>query len=89
MEQEQELELRQQVQVGLQAQKCLEYLRPILEDIRAETLSRLELPTPAIALQDNLLDCRAAAIGCSKVEDRIRNKIVAGKIAENNLKGGE
>ena len=89
MEQEQELELRQQVQDGLLAKKCLEYLRPILEDIRAETLSRLELPTPAIALQDNLLDCRAAAIGCSKVEDRIRNKIVAGKIAENNLKGGE
>ena len=89
MEQEQELELRQQVQDGLLAKKCLEYLRPILEDIRAETLSRLELPVPAIALQDNLLDCRAAIVGCRKVEDRIRNKIVAGKIAENNLKGGE
>ena len=86
MEQEQELELRQQVQDGLLAKKCLEYLRPILEDIRAETLSRLELPTPAIALQDNLLDCRAAAIGCSKVEDSLRRKINAGKIAEKNLK---
>ena len=89
MEQEQELELRQQVQDGLLAKKCLEYLRPILEDIRAETLSRLELPVPAVALQDNLLDCRAAIVGCSKVEDRIRRKINAGKIAEMNLKGGE
>jgi hypothetical protein len=89
MEQEQELRYRQQVQDGIQEQECLDYLKPILEDIRAETLSRLELPVQAIALQDNLLDCRAAIVGCRKVEDRIRNKIVAGKIAENNLKGGE
>ncbi len=44
---------------------------------------------PARSLQDHLLDCRAAIVGCRKVEDALKGRVNTGKMAENVLKGGE
>ena len=89
MEQEQELRYRQQVQDGIQAQECLTYLKPILAEMRDTAISRMAQEAPARSLQDHLLDCRAAIVGCRKVEDAIKGRVNTGKMAENVLKGGE
>ena len=89
MEQEQELRYRQQVQDGLQAQECLTYLKPILEEMRNTAVNRMAQEALARSLQDHLLDCRAAIVGCRKVEDALKGRGNTGKMAENVLKGGE
>ncbi len=86
---QQELRLRQQVQDGQQAAECLDYLEPMLENIRKCQLDRLTVDIPRERLQDHLLDCRAQAMGCKAIEDALKARINAGKMAENNLKGGE
>ena len=89
MDQEQELKYREQVQDGLQAQECLTYLKPILADIREQTIHRMEYPAMDQQLQSIMLDCRADIIGCRNIEDALKGRINAGKMAENTLKGGE
>ena len=89
MEQEQELRYRQQVQDGLQAQECLTYLEPILAEMRNTEIERMAQEAPARSLQDHLLDCRAAIVGCRKIEDALKGRINTGKMAESILKGGE
>ena len=86
---QQELRLRQQVQEGNMAQECLEYLRPKLDKIRQETLLRMEQPIIGAALQDSLMDCRAAVLGCRLVEDELAGLVNSGRMAERTLKGGE
>ena len=85
MDQEQELKLREQVQMGVRARDAMLFLLPVLEQIRADTMRRIELPAAQMGLQENLLDCRAAMVGCRKVQDSINNLINAGKIAEDEL----
>ena len=86
---QQELHLRQQVQDGRQAQECLEYLRPTLEAIRKCQLDRLTVNIHQEKLQDHLLDVRGQAMGAKAIEDGLKARINAGKIAENKLKAGE
>ena len=89
MEQDQELRLRQQVQDGQQAAECLDYLKPMFENIRKCQLDRLTVEVPRERLQDHLLDCRAQAMGCKAIEDALKARINAGKMAENKLKGND
>ena len=89
MDEEQERRCREQVQDGLQAQECLTYLKPILAEMRDTAVNRMAQEAPARSLQDHLLDCRAAIVGCRKVEDALKGRINTGKMAENVLKGGE
>ena len=89
MEQEQEIKYRKQVQDGLRAKECLDYLSPMLENIRKVQLDRLTVSIPQERLQDHLLDCRAQAMGCKAIEDALKGRINAGKLAENSLKGGD
>ena len=89
MEQEQEIKYRQQVQDGIQAQECLTFLNPILEEIRDTAVNRMAQEAPARSLQDHLLDCRAAIVGCRKIEDALKGRINTGKMAESLLKGGD
>ena len=85
----QEQQYREQVQEGMRAQECLEYLSPMLENIRKVQLDRLTVDITQERLQDHLLDCRAKAIGCKAIEDALKGRINAGKLAENSLKGGD
>ena len=89
MEQEQELRYRQQVQDGLQAQECLTYLEPILAEMRNTEIERMAQESPGRSLQDHLLDCRAAMLGCHRIEYVLKGRINTGKMAENSLKGGD
>ena len=86
---QQELRLRQQVRDGQQAAECLDYLEPMLENIRKCQLDRLTVDIPRERLQDHLLDCRAQAMGCKAIEDALKVRINAGKMAENDLKGND
>ena len=85
----QERKYREQVQDGLRAQECLDYLKPMLENIRKTQLNRLTVAIPQERLQDHLLDCRSQAMGCKAIEDALKGRINAGKLAESSLKGGE
>ena len=89
MEQEQELRYRQQVQDGIQSQECLDYLSPMFDTIRRVQLDRLTVDITQERLQDHLLDCRAQAMGCKAIEDALKGRINAGKMAESLLKGGD
>ena len=89
MDEKQERKYRAQIQDGLQAKACLDYLSPMLENIRKVQLDRLTVSIPQERLQDHLLDCRAQAMGCKAIEDALKGRINAGKLAENSLKGGD
>lgn len=80
---EAERKYRAQIQDGLQAKECLEYLRPMFEIIRRVQLDRLTVSIPQERLQDHLLDCRAQAIGCKAIEDALKGRINTGKLAES------
>ena len=85
----QEQKYREQVQEGMRAQECLDYLKPILAEMRNTAVNMMAQEAPARSLQDHLLDCRAAIVGCRKIEDALKGRINTGKLAENNLKDGD
>ena len=77
------------MQDGIQAQECLTYLKPMLEEMRNTAVNRMAQEAPARSLQDHLRDCRAAIVGCRKIEDALKGRVNTGKMAENVLKEGE